>query len=178
MISVYTDTSKIDKQYMSRSAVNGLRRAVAESELDPSHCVFRSVSRLSRTITTLFDKEFAPVDLTAGHFTILMTLFRAGPSSVGGLAELLDMDASTIPRVLQPLLRGKLVTSKSGTDRRYRILSITEEGCVRLNIALPYWQRIQKRVQTQMRSTSWTAARHALGTLRESTIQLQRRDAK
>lgn len=158
---------------LSRDAERRLRRATVQLEVDPKHCVFRSVSRLARRVTTLFDAELQAAGITAGHFTILMTLFRAGPSSIGKLADLLDMDATTVPRVLQPLIRSGCAGVATGPDRRYRIVSISTKGCARLDAALPHWERLQKRVEAELQPTAWAALRIALSALRRSANQMQ-----
>lgn len=150
-------------------ARKSLVRAVARLEHDPSECVFRSVSRLARVVATTFDEGLAPAGLTAGQFNLLMTLMRRGPTPVGAFAERLSMDASTVPRVLAPLLKTRLVAIRPGSDRRVRVIEITDAGCDSLRLALPHWQRLQRRLMQALGEPSWISLRKSLTGLRHST---------
>lgn len=150
-------------------AHKALVRAVARLENDPAECVFRSVSRLARVVATTFDEGLTPAGLTAGQFNLLMTLSRLGPTPVGAFAERLSMDASTVPRVLAPLQKARLVAIRPGTDRRVRVVEITDAGCDKLRLALPHWQRLQRRLLQALGEPDWTPLRQSLTSLRHST---------
>jgi DNA-binding MarR family transcriptional regulator len=151
------------------TARSTLVRAVARLEHDPADCVFRSVSRLARVVAATFDEGLTPAGLTASQFNLLMTLMRLGPMPVGGFAERLSMDASNVPRVLAPLLKARLVTIRPGADRRVRVVEITAAGCNKLRLALPHWQRLQRRLLQALGEPSWTPLRKSLTGLRHST---------
>lgn len=150
-------------------ARRSLVRAVARLEHDPAECVFRSVSRLARVVATTFDEGLMPAGLTASQFNLLMTLSRLGPMPVGAFAERLSMDASTVPRLLAPLQKAQLVLIRPGSDRRVRVLEITDAGCDKLRLALPHWQRLQRRLLQALGEPDWTPLRQSLTSLRRST---------
>src|SRR5688572_21587383 len=91
-----------------------LEQTLAGMRHDPAHCVHRHIARTNRIVGSRFDESLAPAGLTAGQFTTLMTLARMGPLPVGVLAEQLAMDATTVPRVIRPLLgRGWLALRRA-----------------------------------------------------------------
>lgn len=60
------------------------------------------------------------------------------------LAELMTMDQATIGHKLRPLERDGLITIQvSETDRRARIVSITDEGLKRIELGRAGWDRAQ-----------------------------------
>src|SRR5690349_2695483 len=101
---------------------------VPAHSLDPAACVFRHVARTSRAVTSVYDAAFAPLELTAGQFDLMMTLHQAGPQTVGNLARLAAMDASTVPRAIKPLTDRDMIAVRQGEDRRQRIVTLTAAG--------------------------------------------------
>ncbi|MCF8534181.1 MAG: MarR family transcriptional regulator [Reyranella sp.] len=88
-----------------------------------------------------------PLDLTSGQFSLLMSLNRSSPPSVGPVAALLAMDRTTVTANLKPLERRGLVeTAVDPDDRRGRLLILTRAGRKLLAAALPVWKRTHAEV--------------------------------
>ena len=60
------------------------------------------------------------------------------------LSTWLGMDHSTLVRNLRPLKQSGLVSSRPGSDRRTRELTLTEKGLDLLARAIPVWRRAQQ----------------------------------
>lgn len=103
--------------------------------LDPPSCVLRHVAKTSRAVIAAFDPAFAPIGLTGHQFNLMTTLNNNGELSVGALAGALGMDASGIPRAIKPLVSQDLVQVERGSDRRQRVLSLTDAGRQRIDEA-------------------------------------------
>src|SRR5688500_9681860 len=103
-----------------------LEHALAALQHDPVHCVHRHIARVARVVGARFDDALATAGLTAGQFTTLMTLARMGPLPIGRLADELAMDASTVPRVIRPLVERGWLRLTRGADRRVRIATATD----------------------------------------------------
>jgi DNA-binding MarR family transcriptional regulator len=145
------------------------KHVLAAGKFDPAHCVYRHISRAARVVGARFDQGLASAGLTAGQFTILMTLARMGPLSIGRLAEELTLDATTVPRVLRPLVaQGRVQLSSSGDDRRVRLAAISEAGLHTLLAALPVWERLQREALAAVEGQGWTQLRHGMASLRRS----------
>lgn len=134
--------------------------------LDPAACVFRHVARTSRAVTSIYDATFAPLDLTAGQFDLMMTLHMAGPQTVGNLAKLAAMDPSTVPRAVKPLTDRDLVTVRQGEDRRQRIIALTATGRKRVLRASQAWEKAQRAVVKEFGEANWQAMMRELTRLR------------
>jgi DNA-binding MarR family transcriptional regulator len=143
-----------------------LQERIGALKHNPLHCIHRHVSRAARIVAARFDEAFATQGLTAGQFNTLMTLGNSGPMSISQLAEQLATDPTTVPRVIRPLVERGCITVEPGTDRRVRIVAITELGTDRLINALPVWERVQSAMLAGMPEDRWPEVRHVIAALR------------
>lgn len=108
------------------------------------HCLCLATRQAARAISRRFDEAFRPLGLTGGQFSLLMSLNRPAPPTLGSVAALLAMDRTTLTANLKPLERRGLVTSHADPDdRRSRRLALTDAGREMLRAALPLWERAQ-----------------------------------
>jgi len=113
-------------------------------------CLCLNLQRAARAVARRFDAAFRPLDLTNGQFSLLMSLNRPEPASMGSVANLLAMDRTTLTAALKPLERRGLVTvAVDAKDRRGRHLSLTAPGHALLAAALPIWQREHAAIDAQ-----------------------------
>lgn len=137
-------------------------------EVDPSHCVFRHVMRTSRAVAAEFDNVLSETGLTAGQFNLMMTLYREGENTVGQVARLIGMDATSVPRAAKPLIERGLLQQNSGEDRRVRLLALTPGGRRALLAAVPAWTRVQKSYLSMLSDTGWARAMVTLKQIRQT----------
>ena len=111
-------------------------------------CLCLHVQRAARALARRFDDVFRPLDLTQGQFSLLMSLNRPEPPSIGSVAALLAMDRTTLTAALKPLERRELVkVSTDKEDRRSRRLAITAAGRRLLGKAVPLWEQAHADVE-------------------------------
>ena len=104
-------------------------------------CLCLHLQRAARAMARHFDELMRPAGLTSGQFSILMSLNRPEPPTIGNVAELLAMDRTTLTANLKPLERRGLVRIRVDTaDRRNRRLVLTAAGRRHLIAALPAWE--------------------------------------
>lgn len=105
-------------------------------------CLCLHVQRAARALARRFDEALRPLGLTNGQFSLLMSLNRPEPAGMGGVANLLAMDRTTLTAALKPLeRRGLLTVAPDPKDGRARVLSLTPDGRSLLAQALPIWTR-------------------------------------
>lgn len=115
------------------------------------HCLCLAAQRAARALARRFDAALAPVGLTSGQFSLLMSLNRPEPPTVGSVAELLAMDRTTLTANLKPLQRRGLVdVVVDAKDRRSRRLSVTDEGRTVLAAAAPIWTETHASVDAAL----------------------------
>jgi DNA-binding MarR family transcriptional regulator len=111
-------------------------------------CLCLHVQRAARMLARKFDDALRPFDLTSGQFSLLMSLNRPEPPTIGSVAALLAMDRTTLTANLKPLeRRGLLKIAVDRDDKRSRRLCITAPGRALLNKAYPTWKRIHTGVE-------------------------------
>ena len=117
------------------------------------HCLCLAAQRAARTLARRFDDALRPAGLTSGQFSLLTSLNRADPPSVGEVAEVLGMDRTTLTAKLKPLeRRGLLETRIDPSDRRSRRLALTEAGLRTLEIATPIWVRTHAETEALLQT--------------------------
>jgi DNA-binding MarR family transcriptional regulator len=129
-------------------------------------CLCLHVQRAARALARRFDEALRPLGLTSGQFSLLMSLNRPEPPSIGSVAALLAMDRTTLTAALKPLERRRLVkVSVDQDDRRSRRLSITASGRALLAKAFPIWKETHAAIERQLVSSGADALRAALRSL-------------
>src|SRR5689334_22482107 len=105
-------------------------------------CLCLHVQRAARGLARRFDEALRPLGLTHGQFSLMMSLNRPEPPTIGSVASLLAMDRTTLTANLKPLERRGLVrVTVDEADRRSRRLTLTPEGRALLASAAPVWKR-------------------------------------
>jgi DNA-binding MarR family transcriptional regulator len=111
-------------------------------------CLCLHLQRATRAVARRFDAALRPLNLTNGQFSLLMSLNREDPPSIGGVSALLAMDRTTLTANLKPLERRGLVrVSIDDADKRARRLKLTSAGRALLVAALPIWKQTHAIVE-------------------------------
>lgn len=89
--------------------------------------------------------------ITNGQYSLMMSLNRPEPPTIGSVAALLAMDRTTLTAALKPLERRGLVTiSVDEADRRGRRLALTAGGLALLAEATPIWIATHGQVEAEL----------------------------
>jgi DNA-binding MarR family transcriptional regulator len=129
-------------------------------------CLCLHVQRAARALARRFDEAFRPFDLTSGQFSLLMSLNRPEPPTLGSVAALLAMDRTTLTAALKPLERRGLVKiAVDKEDRRSRRLSLTAAGRTLLAKALPVWTATHAAIDGKLAPQGPDALRSTLRAL-------------
>ncbi len=84
------------------------------------HCLCLHAQRAARALSRRFDEAFRPLGITSGQFSLLNSLNRPEPPTIGAVASLLVMD-------------------RDEKDRRGRRAALTDVGRALLAAATPVW---------------------------------------
>ena len=115
------------------------------------HCLCLHAQRAARTLSRRFDEAFRPLGITSGQFSLLNSLNRPDPPTIGAVAALLAMDRSTVTANLKPLERmGAVAIAVDARDRRGRRAALTDAGRALLAAATPVWVREHGAVETEL----------------------------
>lgn len=106
------------------------------------HCLCLHVQRAARALARRFDEALRPLGINQGQFSLLMSLNRPEPPTIGRVSSFLAMDRTTLTAILKPLeRRGLLKVTVDKEDRRSRRLLLTAAGRNVLVAALPIWKQ-------------------------------------
>jgi DNA-binding MarR family transcriptional regulator len=106
------------------------------------NCLCLHLQRAARALARRFDDALRPLGLTSGQYSMMMSLNRPEPPTIGSVASLLAMDRTTLTAALKLLQRRGLVTVMvDANDRRSRRLKLTRAGRALLARAVPIWRR-------------------------------------
>uniref|UniRef100_B0SWI5 Transcriptional regulator, MarR family n=1 Tax=Caulobacter sp. (strain K31) TaxID=366602 RepID=B0SWI5_CAUSK len=126
-------------------------------------CLCLHAQRAARALARRFDEAFRRFSITSGQFSLLMSLNRPEPPSIGAVASLLAMDRTTLTANLKPLeRRGLLTVSIDPNDRRGRRLTLTPTGMALLADALPVWIETHAAIEAGLPDANPDILRKAL----------------
>ena len=104
------------------------------------HCLCLHAQQAARALSRRFDEAFRPFGITSGQFSLLNSLNRPAPPTIGQVADTLAMDRSTVTANLKPLERmGAVITTVDPDDRRGRRVALTGAGRALLEQTTPVW---------------------------------------
>jgi DNA-binding MarR family transcriptional regulator len=117
------------------------------------HCLCLHTQRAARAMSRIFDEALRPLGLNSGQFSLLISLNRPEPPTLGSVAQLLALDRTTLTANLKPLERQGLVDVRPDEkDRRTRRLVITSKGRDLLVEAVPVWTSTHQAIETRLAS--------------------------
>ncbi len=129
-------------------------------------CLCLHVQRAARALARRFDEALRPLGLTNGQFSLMMSLNRPAPPTMGSAAALLAMDRTTLTAALKPLKRRGLVeVTADPTDRRSRRMKLTPAGKALLSSAAPIWEKTHGAVEDLLGDVGPTRFRDSLRAL-------------
>jgi DNA-binding MarR family transcriptional regulator len=106
-------------------------------------CICIAMRQASRQLTSHYDAALAPAGVNIAQFSLLRKLRRHGALSLTALAELVELDRSTLGRNLRVLERLGVVELSAGRDQRESVAALTEAGRETLAKGDPLWDKAQ-----------------------------------
>jgi DNA-binding MarR family transcriptional regulator len=106
-------------------------------------CLALHVRRAARRITRRFDAALAPYGLDTTQFNLLSVVAALDGAPLTTVAQVLDIDPSTLSRTVKPLRAQNMLQTFGGRGRGGLMLSLTLHGADVLNSALTAWKSAQ-----------------------------------
>ena len=121
-----------------------------EKQAGPSGCSSFKLRQLSRRVSQHYDHIVGAAGLKTTQYSLLSHVMRLGPVRPGDLATEMEMDASTLTRNLQPLVKLGWLEVGPGDDGRSRFVTLTDAGREKRTEAQREWKRAQLAFNAQM----------------------------
>lgn len=116
---------------------------------DPG-CTCYRLRQSARLVSRTYDAFLAPCGISIGQFGLLATLSAMKGESISSVAEVLQMERTTLTRNLIPLQKLGYVAVEQASDKRARSLSLTRAGKKTLATARPKWEAAQLTLEKQV----------------------------
>ncbi|PZO01341.1 MAG: MarR family transcriptional regulator [Hyphomicrobiales bacterium] len=146
--------------------MDGVKVSFEATLMVRDRCMCLHAQRAARVLARRFDLALRPFNLTNEQFSLLMSLNRPNPATIGQLATLLGADRTTLTAALKPLVREGLAVIEPDTeDRRSRRVGLTAAGHARLGQALPAWLAMHNALEATMHDPTPEMTRQGLNLL-------------
>lgn len=130
------------------------------------HCLCLAAQRAARALARRFDEALKPSGITSGQFSLLMSLNRPEPPTIGSVASLLAMDRTTLTANLKPLeRRGMISLVADEKDKRSRRIRLMDAGMAALQSALPTWVQTHADIDEKLGGVQISGLRAGLRAL-------------
>ncbi len=130
-------------------------------------CACSHIRMASRAVTRFYDEALRSSGLKGTQFVLLAAIEAGEAASITDLAELIDIERTTLVRNLQLLRKEGLVAPEKGMNGRQRP-TLTKQGVETLEAALPLWRQAQSEIEERLGYGSWQVTRRRLGELRKA----------
>lgn len=121
-----------------------------------TECTVFNLKRATRAVQSVFDEAFKSVGLEGTQYTVLSHIYVVEPISLTKLADLMDVDRTTLARNLAPLEKKGLIEIKPGNDKRAKVINTTEIGKEVISKALPIWRVTQEKMKNTLGAENWS----------------------
>ena len=148
-----------------------LEFAKARNEL-LSECACFDLRKAMRAVSRMYDDFLRDAGINVTQFSLLRLIRTEKEISVSTLSRYMVMDRTSITRALAPLERDGLINSRTGPDKRVRIVSLTKRGDKLVTDAEPRWRQAQKALMEAIGDERWIVMRTAL---RDTTRMVRHR---
>lgn len=107
-------------------------------------CICTALRQAAAQSTAFYDAALAPSGIKVTMFRLLRRIDAATSISITELADVVNLDRSTLGRNLRVLEKQSLIRTGTGKDGRTRMVSLTESGRASLQAAVPLWRQAQQ----------------------------------
>jgi DNA-binding MarR family transcriptional regulator len=118
-------------------------------------CVCGNLRRTSRVITQFYDKQLGPSGITITQLGLLRTISIGNSSTISKVSKDMCIDRTTLTRNLDLLKKQDFIKVESTSDKRKRIVTITNRGKEQITKALPLWERAQGIIIEKFGKGNW-----------------------
>jgi len=113
-------------------------------------CLCTGLRQAALAATKFYDGALQSTGLKITMFRLLRRIGEADAPTMTQLADIVQLDRSTLGRNLRVLERLGLVHLSDGEDERTKTIGLTAAGSRKLEAALPLWANAQRRMKKRL----------------------------
>jgi len=118
----------------------------------------------------MYDEFLRDAGLNITQFSMLRLICAEKKLSISTLSRYMVMERTSITRAIAPLERDGLIHSRPGTDKRIRVVSVSNKGRRLVEDAEPKWRQAQEALLDTIGEDRW----RAMSTLLRDTTRMVR----
>jgi DNA-binding MarR family transcriptional regulator len=120
-------------------------------DLGPFACHCVAARQMARHVSRIYERHLGPSGVTATQLAILSFLARRSAMTMAEMAELMQMDRTTLLRAVKPLREKAWVKAdpQKGEPRRH-VLTLSAAGRAKIQKAAPLWQAAQAEYEAEI----------------------------
>ena len=120
----------------------------ADFEEISKRCSAHRIRRKARLISRQYDEALRPSGLKVTQFSLMVAIETQKHGSISELAEAMGLERTTLTRNLSVLQNLGFVEPKPDQSGRSRQMQLTAKGLQALEVAFPYWQDVQLKIES------------------------------
>jgi DNA-binding MarR family transcriptional regulator len=113
---------------------------------DREICACTTLRELARRATAIYDDVLGPLGLKQTQYAVLARLDGLVQCSLGELADVCNLDVTSMSRGLRPLITNGWVKAGRGKDDRTKRYELTAQGKQVARKAFALWKKAQSRL--------------------------------
>lgn len=125
-------------------------------------CICYEFRKTARFVINYYDTALKDADLKSNQFIILVSVAYLGSPNFKKLAEFVGIDQSTLARNLTTVEKQKLVSVRTGRNRREKLIALTKKGERKLMSSFPLWRKAQGRLVDELGPDNWKSMKKEL----------------
>ncbi|MGH7851588.1 MAG: MarR family winged helix-turn-helix transcriptional regulator [Thermodesulfobacteriota bacterium] len=118
-------------------------------------CVCYEVRKTARFVINYYDAALRDADLKSNQFIVLVAVAYLKSPNFTKLAGFVGIDQSTLARNLITVEKQKLVSVKTGKNRREKLITLTKKGEHKVEKSFPLWKKAQGRLVGGIGAERW-----------------------
>jgi DNA-binding MarR family transcriptional regulator len=122
-----------------------------------TRCACFDLRRATRAVSRMYDDFLRDAGLNITQFSMLRLICAEKELSISTLGRFMVMERTSITRALAPLERDGLIHSRPGTDKRIRVVSVSNKGRRLVEGAAPKWRQAQEALLEMIGEDRWRA---------------------
>jgi len=122
-----------------------------------TRCACFDLRRATRAVSRMYDDFLRDAGLNITQFSMLRLICAEKELSISTLGRSMVMERTSITRALAPLEREGLIQSRPGTDKRIRVVSVSNKGRRLVEGAEPKWRQAQDALLEMIGEDRWRA---------------------
>lgn len=118
--------------------------------IDNTTCHCLKMRRSAENVIGFYDQRLQPAGITVRQYSLLKNIDENEGCSIRVLADLTDLDRSTLARSLKPLMKAGLLKDTKEIGTRDSKLILTVEGKETCSLAADLWRRAQGEFEEKL----------------------------